>query len=69
MGPLAFLGDLWTLAAFSDSGGTLAPSHEDDRWCGELLFSGGFRRDAGASFLTIDRCLSASRRLGSAGAH
>jgi hypothetical protein len=69
LGSLAFLGDLWTHAALSDSGGTLRLAFEDDLRCGELLLAGGFRRDAGASFLTIDRCLSASRRLGAAAAH
>jgi hypothetical protein len=68
MGPLAFLGNLRALAAFSDSGGTLAPSPR-----GRVLMRGvavcrRLSPSTGASVLTIARFLSASRRLGSADA-
>jgi len=69
MGPLAFLGDLWTHATLSDPDGPLRLACEDELRCGELLFAGGFRHAAGASVLTIVRCLSASRRLGAAAGH
>ena len=45
--------NLWTHAAFSDSVGTLAPSHEDDLGCGELLLPAAF---------AICRCLNPHHR-------
>jgi hypothetical protein len=53
MGSLAFLGDLWTNATLSDSGGTLAPSHEDDSGAGSCCSPAAFAMNAGASVLTI----------------
>jgi hypothetical protein len=52
MGSLAFLGDLWTHATLSDSGGTLAPSHEDDSGAGSRCCR-RLSPSAGASVLTI----------------
>ena len=48
-GLLRSWGDLWTHATFSDSGGTLAPSHEDDSGAGSCCLPAL----PGASVLTI----------------
>jgi hypothetical protein len=65
-GSLGFLGDLWTRATLSDSGGTSTPSLGGRPQVRGVAVAGGFRQGAGASILTISRCLAASRRLGAA---